>query len=289
MTQKLRNIVLPFFLLACVAPGVRAESVESSSSRGQASFLAAMGGALPRLSPAGRGLPARAFTAAGKGGELDKYMDEHVSMESQPQSAQNPAVGAALELDLAAMRNRHFKTKLSYPLSGKQVWISGSFDRAKNAYVSILVDGQEPVFFNIAGLVDKEQVLNVGSARYKVFLSPNIIHKLKSEIVLENMADEDQQKRISVTKLLGAATSAGEAISLGGQSYHVFYFDDIKDGRLDGSRQTLAFAPAIDDFTVYLVGGEQVASDKINVFPMFKDRRVGLMQSGGKLKIYDNP
>ena len=76
-------------------------------------------------------------------------------------------VGAAAQvgdIDLAALLNKQLKSPLKYSLGGKDVWVSGAFDRQQNAYVSILVSGSEPVFFNVKGLLDKEETVTAGSA-----------------------------------------------------------------------------------------------------------------------------
>lgn len=205
----------------------------------------------------------------------------------------DPAGAAAPvgDIDLAALLNKQLKSPLKYSLGGKDVWVSGAFDRQQNAYVSILVDGAEPRFFNVRGLLDKEEVIVAGTAKYGLRLSPNIINQMKSEIILENAADEDDMVRITLKKMLAGVGATGAAVTVGGKEYKVFYTDDIKAGRVDKTAKTFTFihTEAGGEIHVFLIPAELVPSDKIAVFKMFANGRVGLSQKGGKLKVYENP
>lgn len=206
-------------------------------------------------------------------------------------SQQIAAAAPATELDLASLLNKQLKSPLKYSLGGKDVWVSGAFDRQQNAYVSILVDGAEARFFNVRGLLDKEEDVAAGSARYKLYLSPNVINQMKSEIILENAADEDDKVRISLKKMLQGVGDSGASATVAGQAYKVFYTDDIKAGRVDKTAKTFTFilTEANGEIHVFLIPAELVPSDKIAVFKMFNNARVGLLQKGGKLQIYGNP
>ncbi|MEQ1917985.1 MAG: hypothetical protein ABL955_02210 [Elusimicrobiota bacterium] len=195
------------------------------------------------------------------------------------------------DIDLASLLNKQLKSPLKYSLGGKDVWVSGAFDRQQNAYVSILVDGSEPVFFNVKGLLDKEEQVVTGTAKYKVRLSPNVINQMKSEIILENLANEDDMVRITLKKMLEGVGATGAAVTVAGQSYKVFYTDDVKAGRVDKTAKSFTFilTEASGEIHVFLIPAEIVPSDKIAVFKMFANARVGLTQKDGKLKVYENP
>ncbi|MBI5246771.1 MAG: hypothetical protein HY923_06285 [Elusimicrobia bacterium] len=194
-------------------------------------------------------------------------------------------------IDLAALLNKQLKSQLKYNLGGKDVWVSGAFDRQQNAYVSILVDGSDAVFYNVKGLLDKEETVSAGANKYTLRLSPNVINQMKSEIVLENKANEDDVVRITLKKMLDAVGATGDTAKVGGQTYKVFYTDDIKNGRVDKTAKTISFilTEPNGEIHVVLIPAELVPSDKIAVFKMFKDARVGMTQKDGKLKVYENP
>jgi hypothetical protein len=205
-------------------------------------------------------------------------------------------VGAAAatevaSLDLGALLNRQLKTQLKYSLGGKDVWVSGAFDRAQNAYVSILVDGPEAVFYNVKGLLDKEETVSAGTNKYTLRLSPNVVNQMKSEIVLENKDNEDDVVRITLKKMLDAVGAVGDMAKVGAQTYKVFYTDDIKNGRVDKTEKTITFilTEPNGEIHVFLIPAELVPLDKIAVFKMFNNGRVGLTQKDGKLKVYENP
>jgi hypothetical protein len=201
------------------------------------------------------------------------------------------AAGQVGDLDLATLLNKQLKSPLKYSLGGKDVWVSGAFDRQQNAYVSILVDGSDAVFFNVKGLLDKEESVKAGTNAYKLYLAPNVINQMKSEIILENVADEDDKTRITLKKMLEAVGASGAAVTIGGLPYKVFYTDDVKNGRVDKAAKTFTFihTEANGQIHVFLIPAELVPGDKIAVFKMFRDARVGLMQKDGKLKIHENP
>jgi hypothetical protein len=195
------------------------------------------------------------------------------------------------DIDLATLLNKQLKSPLKYSLGGKDVWVSGAFDRQQNAYVSILVDGAEARFFNVKGLLDKEEELASGTAKYKLYLAPNVINQMKSEIILENAANEDDKVRISLKKMLEAVGAGGASVTVGGQAYKVFYTDDIKAGRADKAAKSFTFilTEPNGEIHVFLIPADLVPSDKIAVFKMFNNARVGLAQKDGKLKVYENP
>jgi len=195
------------------------------------------------------------------------------------------------DIDLASLLNKQLKSPLKYSLGGKDVWVSGAFDRQQNAYVSILVDGAEARFFNVRGLLDKEEQIVSGTAKYTLRLSPNVINQMKSEIILENAADEDDMVRITLKKMLAGVSATGAPVSIGGRAYKVFYTDDIKAGRVDKTAKSFTFihTEASGEIHVFLIPSELVPSDKIAVFKMFANARVGLTQKDGKLKVFENP
>lgn len=215
-----------------------------------------------------------------------------LSVLAQLGSEQVGAAGAQTgDIDLASLLNKQLKSPLKYSLGGKDVWVSGAFDRQQNAYVSILVDGQDPLFFNVKGLLDKEENVSAGANKYKLYLAPNVINQMKSEIILENAADEDDKVRITLKKMLEAVGAGGAPVTVAGQTYKVFYTDDVKNGRVDKTAKTFTFilTEPNGEIHVFLIPAELVPGDKIAVFKMFRDQRVGLMQKDGKLKVYENP
>ncbi len=222
--------------------------------------------------------------------DLEKFLKERTTLAVSPEaSIQAVAAAPKAELNLASLLNRHLRNQLKYSLGGKEVYVSGSFDRAQNAYVSILVEGKAPVFYNVKGLLDKEELIDIGSARYKVYLSPNIINKMKSQIVIENAANEDEAVRVTIKKLLDSISAAGDDVKLTDQAYKAFYSDDIKDAKADPNVKTFSFilTEANGEIHVFLVPAELVPADKIATFKMFNNKQLGLQQVDGKLKVYE--
>jgi hypothetical protein len=255
---------------------------ESFSALGAARFDAAMampGSQFrPTLSP---GAPA--LTAAEAAG-LDQDISDKASLVRATEFV-SAAPALTSELDLAALLNRHLKTRLHFVLSGRSVWFSGAFDRGQKPFVSVLVDGQAARYFDVRALLSQDQSVSVGGTPYTLSLSANIFHKMKSTISLKNDADSRQTARFSVQDMLDAVSAAGEPVNFSDQQYRFYYADGV-DG---GGRMFVFICGSTKDFHVYLVPEALVPSDKLGVFKMFNDKRVGLAQQNGRLLVYENP
>jgi hypothetical protein len=194
------------------------------------------------------------------------------------------AATQAADLELAPLLNRHLKTSLRFQLSGRAVWFSGAFDAQQTAYVSILVDGSAPLYFNVKALLNGDQHLSVGGAHYTLSLSPNIFHKMKSTINLKNDANAREAARFSVQDMLDAVSAAGLRVALSGQAYNFYYADGIGGGKM-----FVFIYGNSKDFHVFLVPESQVPADRVGVFTLFGGKRVGLSHRGANLQIVENP
>ena len=194
---------------------------------------------------------------------------------------------ASQEIPLRGLLNRHLKTSLAFQLVGSNIWISGAFDRTQNAFVSILEEGKPAKFFDVKELPSKPAQVEIGSAKYKLSVSPDLSDLLESEIVLTNVTDKKDQKRVTLREMLSAVSAAGEETRIGGEPYKVFYYDDIKGG----TTRSLAFitTDAKGEFHVFLVPAELIPGDKVAIFKMLGNKAVGLQQAGDKLRLFDNP
>lgn len=279
MSPRSHIFLLLTALLAVAAP-VRAAGPESLVLGAQSSFLAA-----------GQLKFAPGFSVEKGFGRRPDLSAQTVSLPGRGEFVSILSAAPALELDLAPMLNRHLKTSLAFTLGGKNLWVSGAFDKAQNAFVSILVDGAEPLFFNVKGLLDKEETLVIGNATYKLSLAPNVIDQLESEIVLKNVANRKDRESVTIKEMLAAVSAAGADVKVGGQAYKAFYYDDIKDGRADKTNKAFAFilTDGKGEIHVFLVPAELVPADKIAVFKMYENHRIGLAQVSGKLQVFDNP
>lgn len=195
------------------------------------------------------------------------------------------------DIPLSISLNGQLKSALKYNLGGKDVWVSGAFDRQQNAYVSILVDGCDAVFFNLKGLVDRTERITIGTAKYKLYLVRNVISQKKSEVILEDSANSDEKILITLRRLLEAVDAGGAPVLVAGQNYKVFYTDDIKAGQADKTAKCFTFilTDVNGDIHVFPIPAELVPSGTMALFTLFAGARVGLLQKDGKLKIYDYP
>lgn len=197
------------------------------------------------------------------------------------------AAGAsqAADLDLASLFNRHLKTSLRYQLSGKTVWFSGAFDAAQNPFVSVMVDGAAPLYFNVRALVNTDQHLSIGGARYTLSVSPNIFHKMKSTINLKNDANSREASRFTVQDMLDAVSAAGLPVALSGSAYKFYYAEGVGGGQ----RMFVFIYGGSKDFHVFLVPENQVPADRMGVFTLFNGQKVGLAHRGASLQVFENP
>jgi len=204
-----------------------------------------------------------------------------------------PQAGPVAEADLKALLNAHLKAQLTVTLGGKKTFISGVFDRQQNAFLSIWIEGAAaPVLFNIKGLMEKEGSVQAGATGYKVYLEANPLQPLKSKIAFENKANEDDVQTVRLGNLLNAIEASGQVVALSGQSYRLFYFQDVLEGpngvTLNPNSRTIALILKDgDEMHVFLIPEEAVASDKLSVFKVYKDKKIGVQNAAGTLRIYE--
>ena len=287
MNQTIRRAVLltaALTPLAALAMPAAAQSGPESlavaaGARFQAvSLEAASGGFRPTLSA---GMP-----RLDEGAAADFMVElRDSSSVLAPASIRSAGVAQAADVELAAAFNRHLKTSLRYQLSGRTVWFSGAFDAAQNPFVSVLVDGSAPLYFNVKALLNTDQHLTVGGARYTLSLSPNIFHKMKSTINLKNDSNSREAARFSVQDMLDAVSAAGVPVALSGQAYKFYYADGVGGGQ----RMFVFIYGGGSDFHVFLIPETQVPADRMGVFTLFGGKRVGLSRQGTDLRIYENP
>jgi hypothetical protein len=287
MNQTIRRAVLltaALALLASLAVPAAAQSGPESlavaaGARFQAvSLEAASGGFRPTLSA---GMP-----RLDEGAAAD-FVGELRGSASllAPASFQSAGAAQAADVELAAAYNRHLKTSLRFQLSGRTVWFSGAFDAAQNPFVSVLVDGSAPLYFNVKALLNADQHLTVGGVRYTLSLSPNIFHKMKSTINLKNDSNSREAARFSVQDMLDAVSSAGLPVALSGQPYKFYYADGVGAAQ----RMFVFIYGDSKDFHVFLIPESQVPADRMGVFTLFGGKRVGLSHLGASLRIFENP
>lgn len=275
----MRTIMTLTAALALTAPALAAPTLETAAFAARNNFFAA--------SPAG-------FAAAGMPSIPGVALPGQRSLVETKLAAADGAVapqagGPAAEADLKALLNAHLKAQLTVTLGGKKTFISGVFDRQQNAFLSVWIEGAAgPVLFNIKGLMEKEGSL----PGYKVYLEANPLQPLKSKIAFENKANEDDVQTVRLGNLLNAIEASGQVVNLSGQAYRLFYFQDVQEAGgqvvLNPNSRTIALILKDgDEMHVFLIPEEAVASDKLSVFKVYKDKRIGVQNANGKLRIFE--
>lgn len=274
----MRTLTLLATALALTAPASAAPTLESAAFAARGSFYSAH--------PAGfstAGMPAIPGVAVP--GQRPLFESKVAAADGVAPAAGGPAA----EADLKALLNAHLKAQLTVTLGGKKTYISGVFDRQQNAFLSVWVEGAaSPLLFNIKGLLEKEGAV----AGYKLYLEANPLQPLKSKITFENAADEDDLQSVRLGKLLEAIEASGQQVNLTGQSYRLFYFQDVQENGgsvvLNPNSRTIALIlKEGEEMHVFLIPEESVASDKLSVFKVYKDKKIGVQNAGGKLRIYE--
>jgi hypothetical protein len=303
MPAKRLSLFIPFILIAAPSLVLAAPSPEGASVDAGTVFMRALefSGQL-RFAPA---IPLPPAPASG-GTEFEDYSaidalhihTPHVG----PQSFVRAGVQPSQSLDLAGLLDRNLKTGLNANLGGKSVWLSGLFDRGtfdggKSAYVepsafaSLLIDGEPAAsIFKVTDLLMNPQTLTIGGGQFKVKLSPDLTDMLASEIVIINLAN-NHKDRITLRDMLNSVGNSGAAVVAGGQTYKLFYYDEVKNGRLDPASKLFAFIAndANGAFHVFVVPSELIPSDKAAIFKMLDGRSLGLQHSGTQLLVFGNP
>lgn len=272
--------------VALAAPASAQISPEGLSMAAGARFEASVMGVAPgafRPYGGGAGMP----PAQAEAWENDMLQN---STMLAPAAFRAGAAAASQDLDLASLLNRHLKTRLRYQLSGRTVWFSGAFDRSQKPYVSVLVDGAPARYFDVKALLNTDQHLSVGGKAYTLSLSPNIFHRMKSTINLKNDSNSRETARFSVQDMLDTVAGAGEPVALSDQSYRFYYADGLNNGVADPNARMFVFIYGNpSDFHVYLVPESLVPADRVGVFKMFNDKRIGLVNRAGTLSVIENP
>jgi len=303
MIAKRISLFLPVILAAAPGLVLAAPTPEAASSDAGAAFTQSMelGGQL-RFTPAI--LQPVLAVSGGLEFQDNSSIDQlHILTPlGWPQAFLGASAQPSQTVDLAALLNRNLKAGLSVNLGGKSVWFSGVFDRGtydqgKNAYVdptaylSMLIDGNPSAsIFKVTDLLMNPQTLTIGSGQFKIKLSPDITDQLGSEIVVINLAD-NHKDRITLRDLLNNVKNAGEAVASGGRTYKLFYYDEVKNGRLDPASKLFAFivTDSGGEFHVFMIPSELVPSDKAAVFKLLDGRPLGLQRSGAQLRVFGNP
>lgn len=292
MRIPLRLLILGLAVLSGGAAGA-AGTLESASAAGGEGFLQAAGAF---SFTAGAACDLRGAPAQDPQPGVDAPAKVHVpNKEVKARGRQTPIK----EIDMAGLLNRHLKGDLTNVLGGKNVWMSGVFDREQAAYVSVLEEGKPARFYNVEKLLNKAEELPIGLARFRLSLSPDLSDNLESEIVLTNLADRKNKWRVTLREMLDAVGAAGEPVKAHGLDYRAFYYNDVKDGAANPQSWSFAFilkeTVKLEDGTekneihVFLIPAEYVPEDQIAVFKMHQNKPVGLQKSKGKLLVFENP
>ncbi|MBI5595143.1 MAG: hypothetical protein HY928_03535 [Elusimicrobia bacterium] len=269
---------------ALLAPAAyAAPTLEGSAVAARGSYFAATS------------LPASAFRSAEfkglTGVPLQKPPFQAVSAPQE--GTRGIPLAKGTEVDLGALLNAHLKSQLTVTLGGKKSFIGGVFDRQQNAFLTVWVEGEAaPLVFNIKGLLDKAGTVVSGGAVYSLYLEANPLQPLKSKITFENKANEDDLQSVRLGKLLEAIEASGQALPLTGQSYRLFYYQDVQEtasgASLNPNSRTFALIlKEGEEMHVFLIPEETVPSDKMAVFKVYKDKRIGLQKDGKTLRVFE--
>lgn len=275
-----KSIILAAVLAQSAAAAPTIESVTANSAASFAAFSVLPAAGLKTAQKALPGVPLQRppFTATSAAAD---------GAVPAPQDA------PTAEADLTALLNAHLKSQLSVNLGGKKGYIGGVFDRQQNAFLSVWIDGEAaPLIFNIKGLLDKAGTVQSGAATYSLYLEANPLQPLKSKIAFENKANEDDVQTVRLGVLLNSIEASGQAVQLAGQAYRLFYYQDVQESAsgavLNPNSRTLALIlKEGEEMHVFLIPEELVPSDKLAVFKVFNDKKIGLQRIDGKLRIYE--
>lgn len=283
--ETMRNpiILAALFSVVLARPAVAAPALEAVTVNAAASFAAFAPG------PAG-GIGTAELNISGMPLQRPPFTTTSATSD---EAVTAPQFAPTAEADLKALLNAHLKSQLSVNLGGKKAFIGGVFDRQQNAFLSVWIEGDAaPLIFNIKGLLDKAGTIQSGSAAYTLYLEANPLSPLKSKIAFENKANENDLQTVRLGVLLNAIEASGQLVQLTGQAYRLFYYQDVQESAggavLNPNSRTMALIlKEGEELHVFLIPEETVPSDKLAVFKVFKDKKIGLQRIDGKLRIYE--
>jgi len=198
------------------------------------------------------------------------------------------------QIDLKASLNGHLTKTIKATINGKEVFVSGTFDKAQNAFLTVKQGAGDAKLFDIRGLLDAEGKVTIGGQGFSIFLEANALRPLRSRINFVNDADEDDEYPIRLGKLLDKVMEAGKPIQFSDQAYRFYYMDGVKKGAsgpvMDPAARTVGMIlKEGEEMHVFLIPESDIPKDQIAVFKMHEDKRVGMRRNGDKLEIYENP
>jgi hypothetical protein len=212
--------------------------------------------------------------------ELQKLIDLPHKFAQEP--------GFTVELD--RLHNKLLKTSVAETYSGRKFWLSGLFARDRTPYVSLVVEGQGQFIFNPRKLLSAK-TFAVDGKDYKIWVSPSIWNKWRSDIVIEPK-DGGREWRVMARDMYRAYMETAETVAADGMSYRLLFFDAV-DGELktDPAQKTLAFVHVDKEGMpdgVYLIALESVPASGRGQYELHDGRKVWLRADKGRLEIYDS-
>jgi hypothetical protein len=200
------------------------------------------------------------------------------------------------EVDMSTNQNAQLKTKngnMKFATGKKtSVWMSVSFDRPQaptgtpNAYIAILEDAKNPLYFSVLGLLSAPASFSIGAEKYSLSMNPVYTDFLKSQVTVTNAATAKKTTE-TFGKMMSAIHDVGASVVVNGKSYGVFYCDDVNPKGQPVTRSFLFFyVDSTGQNQIATVPAEIVPDSGVPaMFQMLNGQTLGLLQPKGKKKL----
>lgn len=197
-----------------------------------------------------------------------------------------PTVPAA-RVDLAPLLNRYLREGVRRRIGGRGVVFSASYDSQRREYLTVLAEGLPAAFVPRGSLMREEGVpLDLGGTAYNLRALVNIFDIPSSVVRMARVSDPAESVEFRARELAEEVfTRGGERVELSDHFYKLYSGDSP-----DGSGRLLVFIYGTErEQHVFLVPHAAVPTDRVGAFSMWRQRRVGLLNRGGVLEVYEYP
>ncbi|MFH1726161.1 MAG: hypothetical protein ABII00_16250 [Elusimicrobiota bacterium] len=192
--------------------------------------------------------------------------------------------------------SRHW-TADSYPSGDKPTYLSITYDRVGDPYLSVLAPGWEtPRFYKFEGGMKGEW--EAGGETYKLSLSVNIFRRRTANyIVIKKEGEKDPVYQKRIEELGDMAFAVGREVIVSGEAYRLFFSYGIKgESTAVVDPDTFGFVLIYDKgkkykgvFPTFIIPYDDLGGGRTVRYELYKKQEVGLRLSpgGGSLEIYD--
>ncbi len=202
-----------------------------------------------------------------------------------PQGSFVRGQGPGVTVPLTDILNKHWTASDAFGVGVDKTYLSGHIDLEGDGYMSVLGEGwTEPRFFKIERGMSGRWVVHRSS--YSVSLSVSIFRAKLNNYIVVSKDGAGKAYELRIAELFSATYKAGTDISMGGESYRLFYSSNIESKKTglpaaDPENPVLCFIhDEVDgdshDYKFFLIPLKDLAGKGPVVYKFFNNQKLSL-------------